>query len=276
MAHAPLRSVADPARRALTLSVADMLAEAMADVTERTARQLSAMAKVLAAGVAPERVQHANEKVGVEAQKSVLRSYNQVVTARRKQPSLPAYRLQSRFAGGALRRALDGPEFFLATAQGLAFGNVKELNREARHWARLNYGAGSVGKGSRRQFQVKWSDLVVGVISLDKPARPAFKAPTGYFVHGASGESQRFDEGRRGMDQFRPRGSAMHPTRGIVARNFLDAGLKTIADEFPNRYQDLYRELFKAGLAPLGSPQPRKVISHTKTYQRYRLRPPSG
>ncbi len=82
--------------------------------------------------------------------------------------------------------------------------------------------------------------MVVAQLGLAPDARPAFRIPKGYWING---------------NDFYPRGEAPRGstkgarrqraglTAGIVASNFLDAGVRRIADEFPLEYQRMYAEL---------------------------------
>ena len=143
-----------------------------------------------------------------------------------------------RYAGGALRRALNAEDFYEATSQGLSIINVDRLNREARHWARLNAGAGGVGKGSKRTFEVRASNLVLFTLGLGMAPRPAFGGPPGFWLDRGTGKAVKADPGQVGNQEFHPKArTPKKRTRGIEAANFLDAPLNRIA-------RDLFSEQF--------------------------------
>lgn len=256
----------------------DVLGGEMADmlgvVTSSTSRQLVALAEVFGAGAAPAERQAMFEAVGRLAQRSVLASYDQTVT-RRKGPAglVPYQRVKPqnvRLAGGKLRAALKDPDFYTATPNGLDFINVDLLNKRARHWARLNAGAGRSGSGSKRQFEMRFSNIVFDAIGVDMDARPAFSMPRGFWFNRAEGALVRAGANPNGSDEFYPIGEGParvanpedagsprgrpglsrrgSPTRGIKARNFLDAGAARIAKELPPRLETLYANLYKQGV----------------------------
>lgn len=153
-----------------------------------------------------------------------------------------SYRQGDRYSGGALVRALSNPAMFQASATGLAFINRELLDKEARHWARLNFGAGAGGRESDLtppgRFPVTGLGMMMG---LDPDPRPAFKLPPGFWL--GSGRRVPSSDDRVGQDAFYLRsGSAALSqslgksdrqtfTRGIAANNFLDAPIESIASQ---------------------------------------------
>ncbi len=292
----------------MVLSMGDSLAAAVAEADARTAQQVKTVSEVFARGVAPGQRQQMFEKIGQKAQKSVVASYDQVVTrgANARGNRYP-YRLQARqpnkrYAGGRLRGALKHKRFYEATADGLRFINVDHLTRTARQWARLNAGAGPAGQGSRRRFTVTWSNLVVGAIGVEQAARPAFYLPRGYWFARGPGQVVSADSGRVGLDEFYPMGTGpfrgrrrtdtgahrtpgpyvgwgpgigkRRPSRGIRARNFLDAGAETIARQVPKGYEQLYRDLWNQGVIGKGgkiraTARPQGLRSSLRTTRNY-------
>ncbi len=263
----------------MVLSFGESLIAAVAEADARTAQQVKKVAEVFQRDVAPAQRQQMFHKIGTRAQKSVVKSYDQVVTrganarGNRYPYRVGARQPNKRYAGGKLRSALNSPRFFEATAAGLRFINVDYLNRTARHWARLNAGAGPRGQGSRRRFTVTWSNLAVAAIGVDQAPRPGFFLPRGYWWARGGGQVVSADPGRIGQDEFYPVGigpargrtrldakahrrpgpyvgpgagiGKRRPSLGIKARNFLDAGAETIARELPKGYEKLYRDLWE-------------------------------
>jgi hypothetical protein len=228
-------------------------------------RQLMAIAEVFRRQLADKsRLREMHEDLGKAAQRSVLASYDQ-----RNRGGAGPYRTTAnqqkniRYAGGRLRAAIAAPSFFQATDDGLRFVNVQVLNKEAKHWHRLNFGAAPQGAGSGSQYQVEWGGLVIAALGFDEGPSPAFFIPRGFWLH--NGERQKPGEG---VGEFYPVGelppgtsvrgrpTAKRQTQGIVARNFFDAGLRRIAEDYPVALQDLYREWWnqaKRGRGPLSA-----------------------
>lgn len=239
--------------------------------TREVSKQLTEMAALFEKGIARADLIGIHRDVGKQAQSSVVRSYGQTVK-RNGGPS--GYRSSEgkwqRYAGGRLGAALAAPGFYEATQEGLSFINIDLLNRTAAQWARLNFGAGSRGKSSAQlEFPIHFGTLVVAAIGLNEAARPAFSMPRGYFFDGQNSIAP--NSGRLGQDAFYvmgtgPRAAARRAftsaeastgviisprktTRGIKARNFLDAGVFTIADQIPRRYKSLMDQLAQEGVS---------------------------
>ena len=164
-----------------------------------------------------------------------------------------SYTRRTRFGGGALRRALESDRFIAADADHIAFGNVTLLNRKAKQWARLNFGAGQHGAENQRKS-------ALGTV------RPAFMIPEGAFWYGKYGKrvgkagnrklrvgggvrsrsfyesvyEPNFQSSRRGKDVFYPGRTPlrMFLTRGIAGRYFLDAGAGAMAAELQRGYKE--------------------------------------
>lgn len=198
--------------------------------------------------------QDIHQRVGDLAQDSVLRAYDQLVTAREGPASRTHYRAgANRQAGGVLRRALGNGNFFEATPDGLRWVNVAMLDTEARHWHRVNFGAAGRGEGSTAQFDVRYGNLVVGALGYSEGPSPPFAVPRGVWINMEGGRVKA-GANPRGADAFYPQGQRPPgifgaPTRrrtsaGIEEKNFLDAGLARIAREFPRAYEQRYEQIY--------------------------------
>lgn len=181
-----------------------------------------------------------HDDIGRRAQQAVLNAYAQTVTARKRTPS---YRLGDRYAGGRLRAAIASSSFYEATPRGLTFINRDVLDREAKHWHRLNFGAGARGGGGRRLYEIRWGGLVAATIGFDDGPSKAFGLPEGFFL-GPEGRPVPWGSAPRSSQPFVAlRKPQRFPTSGIAARRFLDTGVATIARMLPRAYQDYYREI---------------------------------
>lgn len=199
------------------------------------------------------------QRLGENAQRSMVASYGQTVTRRK---TVPSYRSGSgRLSGGVLLRAISSPSFFHATADGLEFGDITYLDSEARHWHRINFGAGERGESESDEFPVFGTAL-----RFDDGPSPGFSMPPGVWIEngrrvpaGIRGSSQFYpttlDEGKGGgglraalgragaRSIRRGRPEAMRPTKGIEAANFMNAGLARIARDLPDLYKALTEDL---------------------------------
>ncbi len=221
--------------------------------------QLRAMAHAFDSRNDREEFRAIHQRVGALAQDSVLRSYDQLVTAREGPASRTHYRAGQDRLPKTLRYALARPNFFEATADGLRWVNVAMLNREAVHWGRINFGARGAGEGSTAEFEVTFNNLVVGFLAYNEPARPGFSIPPGFWM-GSEGQRVAAGANARGADRFFPAGQRpagigglkgqahgrrqqWRQTAGIEAKNFLDAGLLTIGKQFPLGYEQYYKKI---------------------------------
>lgn len=247
-------------KAALAANFVEALTLAAQELGSRGSRQLATLAHAISVDAVPEATRRqVHYDIGKAAQRSVLNAYD----GRRNRRKVASYRTggdprKSRYAGGALRRALASSDFFRATPDGLLFINVGILNKEARHWRRLNFGAGAAGGSAPGSFPV---DLFNVSLGLEADRRPSFTLPPGFWLGtdgkpvppGTPGTSQFFPlqaRGGRYTANGRPvegRPNAAVRTRGIQATNFLDAGVRRIANELGPAYLAMYRDFFNDG-----------------------------
>lgn len=244
--------------------------------------EVQALAHALSTGrIPPNRMLATHREIGVKAQRSVLSAYDN----RKNRRDLPAYRQSARnprnirFAGGRLRAALRAPDFFEATEHGLSFINTQRLSKEAKQWRRLNFGAGV--PNSSRQFNVYFADMLVSSLGLDPGTQPGrVKLPPGRFVEpggggkrggaqapGAPGTGMFYPLGElRGRTVFQKQQNGAYGPRGgpkrmprltidnpmwvkIEATNFLDEGVRRMANEWGPAYTKLFRDHFNETMA---------------------------
>jgi hypothetical protein len=175
-----------------------------------------------------------NREIGLLAIKDMVRHYDRTFQSRHSgaygegQGSASAgYREGERYAGGLLRRALASPLQAQATQDGVIFGNTDLLDATARHWARLNFGAGpragrkggplepmiSPYQGKRFNANESFLSEALGLpqvdVSLPMSARGTFWMPAGLFLEkGNLASATGPNRTRRGLDAFYPAG---HP-----------------------------------------------------------------
>ncbi len=199
------------------------------------------------------------------------------VTAYENHPkrATPSYRLSSRDAGGRLLAALSSDLMVRGTYDGIGFVNTTMLDKEARQWHRLNFGAvGSAGGGAiTRPISAYWDGILLGAFGFtDESSSKGFKLPRGLWLNaggdsreasGASRTGQFFPQGGQGGQGERHllagKGILGRPnearfTKGIKAWNFLDAGVQVLAAELGPAYSGLYAGWFASasrGAGPL-------------------------
>lgn len=96
-----------------------------------------------------------------------------------------SYRVgKGRLSGGALKRAVFHESQVKADGTGITYINQKLLNSEARHWARLNFGAGAAGA---KTVQRRTYDLTFGGTRKGGPSAQGTKVKKVGFgsLHGA-------------------------------------------------------------------------------------------
>lgn len=246
-----------------------IVAETIQAAKRATSQQLVQLADALERGVDPRALLQMYESLGQRAQAAVLASFD---ATKGRSTSNPALNRASRsvkyqrYAGGRLRAALASSEFWSATSAGLDFINVGLLNERAAQWARVNFGAGAIGRGSRPNRSVYLGAMLIASLGLEEEARPAFVLPTGYFTDSSgkpvrertsgaaffvykTGPYRRGTEGGgatyRDGDQVRRLPIVRQQTVGVAGRQFLDAGVTSISRNLGPALQNLYRGYFQ-------------------------------
>lgn len=192
--------------------------------------------------------------IGLQAQQKVITAYGSRVNKK----GTPGYRANAsgrykRYAGGKMLQALQDPNFFTASALGIGFINQSVLDRKAKQWYRLNFGAGPRGNSGAfkaKEYRLKFFQETVGSVSL-KGMQPSgtYFLPKGFFVN-PSGQSQGLGKSRG--DIFVPIKSssartvqkkggrakksniwAGGPSQGFGGFHFFDPGIAHIARTWP-------------------------------------------
>lgn len=233
------------------------------------------------------RVTRIHTIAGQEAVKSTVRSYERRRRKVRKAADRaapgssfaarqPAFlRRSRRYANGVLGKALASNQMYDARWDGVSFINSTFLDRTARQWYRLNFGAGDRGRSTPRpgDYPIKFFGESVYSMTL-KPFGPSgsFVLPAGaWFGFDGGGSSLPTpsiasgprrtlgnkasragapDPSRRGLDQFIPGGfnNLAYPrrrTQGIQGSPFLDAGVKALTHHLGRGWSVLMNEWFE-------------------------------
>jgi hypothetical protein len=149
---------------------------------------------------------------------------------------------------------LQASDFFEATPSVLYWGNVARLNQEAAQWKRINFGAGARAGTPPGRFAMQWGDFLGGALGIDPDPQPAFRLPKGYWFQPGGGS--RISGGARVAGaEFYPQGEQppgrwgrpgrARMTAGIAASNFLDAGVRRIAEEYPRAVSTMMGRLYR-------------------------------
>lgn len=189
----------------------------------------------------------ANAALADDIQAAILDAYDENVAAKKH---FPSYRVgetnskgePSRYSGGALRRALSKPSMVNSSANRVQFIDVGLLDREAKHWYRLNYGAGSAPGRAQPVYDWQLGGQSLGQLTLRDPPSGPFSIPHGIWSTGEGGLPP----------GFYPRGPSNIPTKGIGARRFLDAGFEKFSERFPIVYGDLLQQFVDDGFRKVG------------------------
>lgn len=292
------RQVTRAGHKASFVGVQVSVAEALSDTLEVFSEEIGEYVSLFSASLAnntrrnrDKRMIRINEIAAKDAQIQMVAAFN----ARRKSPSGQPSVSRSRMANGALENALSSPEFYTARWDGVQWGNKGALNRTAKQWYRLNFGAGERGLATRRPdaFPIEFFGQALGSLTLkgNRPS-PPFKMPPGIFLSRVSRlpvESNLFINGselrglpnanRRGQDEFLAYGpnstlierlaedsprwavktSQWQITRGITGTNFLDEGVRVLAKNLGDGWTILMGEWFQEAASAKTGPVAKRV-----------------
>lgn len=286
--------------RSARIDLASMLSNALGASDEAIGGMVGVIAATFGAIQTKEksRFRQAHQDVGEAAMRSIAQGF----VSRRFRRPVGQYRVGDDRLTGKLGRALSNTtQNVLASEHGLAIVNTGYLDREAAHWRRLNFGAGGGGREgiiAPQQFAITWEGVVAGTLGLETQPSHSFVVPYGYWVGGGGGPV-RPDIGARGNDQFfvgNPSGrftpghdvgivrQHRKVSRGIASRNFLDAGVRRVANELPRAYEAIYNDLYENARGRLESvaavfggeviePSPQGIPYHYRRSNRVGLDP---
>lgn len=235
--------------------------DALANMNEATAQQVVVFIRAFEqrsrySRTETQRAHHALAKL---MQVNVVRAYEQ---ARQQfgRPT-PSYRQggpansAQRDAGGRMLQALQSEELFRATYDGILFGNTAFLDRSARQWHRLNFGARPAGQYTPRMYPVRFSNLAIGSFGFagESPSDP-FVIPAGWWFGGGPPTGRFYPYSRSGWWGENTENESGAPTsyvppygrwtKGIRAWKFLDAAPRTLAENLGTVYENLYEVWF--------------------------------
>lgn len=195
------------------------------------------------------RITGANRHLATAMQESMLAAYQTEVLDGAVEAYRPPWpkgtsRTWRRYPG-KLGWALAKKSMVKASAQGIAYVDADLLTRHAIHWQRLTFG--TQGPGGRAatnpRIPVTLLGQRVGTVSLftaPPERRPRILMPIGKW---------------RGRQFYPTLGPAKYPVKGVQARNYMQAGIRT----FGSRFNGLYGGVIKDAVRNLPAPKGNKV-----------------
>lgn len=150
---------------------------------------------------------------------------------------------------GKLLPALSSTAMTAGTnARVISFIDPEALDTSARHWYRINYGAmgpayNKPGGHKPEQYTVKFNARpLITLADRHQPARYSY-LPTRWFWEGGDNPG-RFVASRGPSIRFGASGLRTKNGRrvgGARPARFIDVGLRVVAEQFPRRYDEMFR-----------------------------------
>lgn len=244
-----------------------------------------------------------HKNLAAEAQQKVIQKYNSRKTAGRRSyrenETNPKLR---RYSGKRLEQALKSKNLIVTNATGIGMYDMTWLDKKARQWYRMNFGAlpkttAVVGEGSMKmlgqssskkltlrnygpskQFWIPNSISMKGLWSnkfLPKTNYQELSKQRANMVGGKSGEGAFYvvgkGKGKNGKSfrgSFDPRISS-----GIEGSRFLDSGISYVNNEYGPRIRDLFMSWHKDALSSTSSGGTKTVKVKGNTPIRWTRRP---
>jgi len=240
-----------------------------------------------------------HEELGEVARKEMIRAYKAGKKRGRKPYRFADTGKLKRYSKGAMDKGLASDRLIVTSARGIGF-NFLELDRYAKQWARLNFGASpagskEVGKEKIKIFRKSLNDSP----SLSRfGARPGFLVPSSPLIskkgsdkkgRGAVGvgSGKPFDRtpSARSIVQtpggpyiyvypFKTKGLSKRSfkpkaSKGIVGWRFLDKGIAKMNQEYGRKLTSVLEEYIKDSQKKSTSgPKEKKVVVKTKAAKR--------
>lgn len=229
-------------------NIMSTLAEAIDEyANSRTSKQLMEFVERAAQGPNRSEVAQTHARLAKMMQESALASYDQAKGKFRKvtyDPARPqAGKRYGRAAQGAMRGVLSSGGLARSSANGVQFGDIAQLDRDAIQWYRLNFGAAPTGTATTERFPVRFGNLA-SEYEFDAQPDPGYVLPKGVWAPGGFPSA------------FYPRGEAkalgvkggafnnkVIRTKGNLGYHFLDAGVRRFFTELPIEYRLLFDKL---------------------------------
>lgn len=234
------------ASKLLQVEVASAVRRAVALGFRGAGRQAEAFVKGMDIGAKGD-LNRVHVEIAAEVRQAVSDAYRSEVESQRLTQPYQRFNRRSGYLGSVIRRR----DLVRADSGGLHFINQDALDKEAAHWARLNFGAGSEAGPQPGAVPIRLFGQETLEARLPYGPSPGFVLPKGFFIHGGRARLPNSDHrGRGSTGNFIPsRKSPYEPTLtvGIRGRHFLEAGLEEMSRQFPIKYADLLNEWIQRG-----------------------------
>lgn len=210
-----------------------------------------------------------NRRVAEEARSAIFQAYSESGIGLGAAYRWNDVGRNKRYSHGAMKRAMKSRNLVIGDDRGIGFVDVNYLDRVAKQWYRLNFGALPKGSGGRgpaegsmklfgktlsgrltlngfgpsEPFKVPqqglgtWSSVPSGS-STSKPLKPAPRGSrNGYlYLYRSGGEQKTRVKKGMSMEYF-----MSVPASGIKGKHFLEAGTKVINTRYPKELETLIR-----------------------------------
>lgn len=244
----------------LTIRMGEVLAQASESITGQVGKQVSVFAAAFQSSARRSRgnrIQAIHTMAAREAQSAILTAYT---SRNRRNPAQP-YRDTApgkwkRDSNGAMNRALNSPEFFKATGTQLAFVNKNVMDRSARQWYRLNFGAGPAAAATPRPgafpMQILGRKTGLSLNLAGNGPSGAYSMPAGFFNNGGQftplgyvREAGLTVTNRTAKRSFTKKRMSI----GFPGYMFLDAGVRVLSASLGRGYTNLSNEWFNEAIS---------------------------
>jgi hypothetical protein len=253
------REVARGITAMVAVTAGKVIQEAALSTSGEMGRQLAVFAAAYKSSVRRSRgtkIANIHRNAAVRAQSAILTAYR---GRNRRNPAQP-YRQNApgkwkRDSNGAMERGLNSTDFFKATGAGLQFINMDSMDRAARQWYRLNFGAGPAAAATpvpgAFPLQILGQDTGLRLSLQGFGASDPFMMPAGVWKPSGGGSEfvpigyLREVGTHAGARNAARTASKKRMSLGFPGYNFLDAGMDDLAAGLSQGYTLLAQSWFK-------------------------------
>lgn len=208
--------------------------------TSRTSQQMLRFFEEMRQPYNAAEAEAAHRRIATAMQRATKNSWQQ--RQRQLRPAIYDPPSSSRMPKNGLTDAIENADFVQVSARGIAFGDISILDKTAKQWYRMNYGAAPSGQGSQDTFSGRFSNITVNFV-FNNPPDAGYGLPRGGFK-GPDGKWQSKAPGVRDGAFYPLTGSKQEfPTKGNVGYYFLDTGIAKFFELVGLEYGTLFRKI---------------------------------
>lgn len=230
----------------LRVEVARSLRQVVADAGDTASRSFRAFAAGMDVGAKGDLAQ-VHRRIAANARDAIRAEYEYEVDSVR---TVEPYKRFNRLSG-QLGKVVRRRDLVRGDAEGVHFIDAGTLDKEAAHWRRVNFGAGSQAGEQPAPIPIRLFGEALQMASFDIGPSRGFSLPKGFFIQGGRAVIPNSNyRGAGSVGPFIPNRKSPYrpaPTEGIRGRHFLEAGLESMRHDFPNMYADLLAEWIARG-----------------------------